>query len=129
MIKVLLADDTEMLRRIIRRIMSMDVQIDVLGEAGNFAETIELACRLHPDIVVLDLHMPDGEYFSPADVKAGLLKSGARIIAMSIFQDEEAKLASKILGAPLLDKMNLASELVPAILREMNLRSFAAKAS
>jgi DNA-binding NarL/FixJ family response regulator len=61
MVKVLLADDTEMLRRIIRSILSIEREIEVVGEAANFAETIALTERLKPDIVVLDLHMPDGQ--------------------------------------------------------------------
>jgi hypothetical protein len=48
----------------------------------------------------------------------GVKFDGRNSLAISLFQDAETKIASTVLDAPLLEKMNLASELIPAILKE-----------
>ena len=119
MVTVLLADDTEIMRRMIRRLLSTENQIVIVGEAANFTEAIALCVELKPDVVILDLHMPDREkMLSLANLKASLATCASRIIAISLFQDAETRIASRVLDVPLLEKMNLALELIPAILRE-----------
>ena len=58
-IRVLLADDHALVRQGFRRILEDEPDIVVAGEAGGGAEAIELADRLGPDVVVLDLGMPE----------------------------------------------------------------------
>jgi DNA-binding NarL/FixJ family response regulator len=59
MITVLLADDYPLVRRNVRRILEMDPDLLVVGEASDRVETIHLLQQLQPDILVLDLEMPD----------------------------------------------------------------------
>ncbi|MGD0993425.1 MAG: chemotaxis-specific protein-glutamate methyltransferase CheB [Gemmatimonadales bacterium] len=58
MIRVLLAEDSLTVRRLLVEQLRSDSEIEVVGEANNGAEAVEQACRLHPDIVAMDVHMP-----------------------------------------------------------------------
>jgi DNA-binding NarL/FixJ family response regulator len=111
-IKVLLADDSNVVRTAIVHILAQDP----VGEAATFAETLRLTTALKPDILVLDLHMPDEPEYSPQIVKSQVLHSIDCILAISIWNDEQAKALADRLGAKtLLDKTKLYSELIPAI--------------
>jgi DNA-binding NarL/FixJ family response regulator len=55
---ILIADDNPRLRALIRRISTQDPDLQVVGEAGDGAEAIQLAHLLRPDIVLMDLVMP-----------------------------------------------------------------------
>lgn len=59
MIRVLLVDDAAELRRAVRLALRRHGDFEVVGEAGTGAEAVELATALRPDIVVLDLGLPD----------------------------------------------------------------------
>ncbi len=116
---VLVADDSEIMRKVITHFLKDDSEIEVLGEVGNFAQTMLLAIKLHPHVVVLDLHMSDERIVTPSQIKASL--NGSRLIAMSIWKDHETKSLAEAYGAvTLLDKTRLASELIPAIKRYAN---------
>ena len=58
-IRVLLADDFPLLRQGIAGALSTDPGIDIVGEAENGVEALRLAHELRPDVVLLDLHMPE----------------------------------------------------------------------
>jgi len=111
---VLLADDNECVRAAILRLLQNDPDIQVLAQGASYAQTIELASKLHPQVIVLDIHMNDERTVTPAQLKSALM--GSRLLAMSIWNDDETKSLAKTIGAAsLLDKSELASELIPAI--------------
>ncbi|WP_019355583.1 response regulator [Streptomyces sp. AA1529] len=56
--RVLIADDQEMVRRGMRRILEQQADIEVVGEAVDGAEALEAAIRLRPDVALLDVRMP-----------------------------------------------------------------------
>ncbi|MEW2221708.1 response regulator transcription factor [Streptomyces sp. NPDC006990] len=56
--RVLIADDQEMVRRSMRRILEQQADIEVVGEAADGAEALEAAIRLRPDVALLDVRMP-----------------------------------------------------------------------
>ncbi|MET9435977.1 response regulator transcription factor [Streptomyces sp. NPDC006551] len=58
MIRVLLADDETMIRAGVKAILTTDPGIDVVAEAGDGREAVELARRHRPDVVLLDIRMP-----------------------------------------------------------------------
>ena len=58
LIKILLADDHEVVRKGLKALLSAEPDFDILGEAGDGIDTIELVSKLQPDILVLDLMMP-----------------------------------------------------------------------
>jgi two-component system, chemotaxis family, protein-glutamate methylesterase/glutaminase len=57
-IRLLIADDFEIIRHTIARVVSLDGDIEVIGEANNGLEAVEKTCQLHPDVVLLDMRMP-----------------------------------------------------------------------
>ena len=60
MIRVLLADDQAMIRSALAALLSLEADLDVVGEAGTCAEAIDLAARTRPDVILLDVQMPSG---------------------------------------------------------------------
>ena len=58
MIRIVLADDHDLMRRGIRGLLESEPDIEVCGEAANGREAFELTSRLKPDVIVLDLGMP-----------------------------------------------------------------------
>ena len=58
LIKVLLADDLAQIRAVLRRALEKDGRFEVIGEAENGTEAVQMAWSLRPDALVLDLAMP-----------------------------------------------------------------------
>jgi DNA-binding NarL/FixJ family response regulator len=115
-IKVLLADDSDVMRRAIAKLLNEEPSTSLVGEAKGFAETIRFANQLRPDVLVMDLHMSDEREYSPESVRFQLSIYSGCIVAISVRNDEQAKALAKRLGARvLLDKVYLYSELIPAI--------------
>ena len=59
MIRVLLADDQRLVRSGFRMILRADPELEVVGEAGDGVEAVELAGALAPDVVLMDVRMPN----------------------------------------------------------------------
>jgi DNA-binding NarL/FixJ family response regulator len=57
-IRVLIADDHKVVRRGLRLFLEFDSDIEIVGEATNGAEAVELARQLRPDVVLMDMVMP-----------------------------------------------------------------------
>jgi DNA-binding NarL/FixJ family response regulator len=56
--RVLIADDKELVRRGIARLLSVDKELEIGGEASNSSETLQKADELTPDLILLDISMP-----------------------------------------------------------------------
>jgi CheY-like chemotaxis protein len=81
-----------------------------------FAETLQLAAGLKPDVLLLDLHMRDEREYPSELVKSQILLHTKCIVAISLYNDDDARALAESFGAQvLLDKMKLYSELIPAI--------------
>jgi DNA-binding NarL/FixJ family response regulator len=117
-VRVLIADDADVIRKAIRDVLACERTVEVCGEARTLSQTLDLATSLKPDVILLDLHMPDSDSPESGFVKLRLLSTGSRILAISLWQDEETKIIAQSYGAKgLLDKGKLFDELVPAIQR------------
>jgi two-component system response regulator DevR len=116
-IRVLLADDSEIVRRAIRNLLRSQPEIELVGEAADFRQTIRMMNDLNPEVIVLDLHMPDGTESTLLDVRSHL-SHGSRLLPMSAWNDESTKALADSLGTfPLLDKMELSDKLIPTIMQ------------
>ena len=118
-IRLLIADDSEAIRRAICVLLQTQTDIAVCGEAGNYAELLKKFNATTTDVVLMDIRMPGEKLFTPATIKGHL--HGSCLLAMSFANDEETVNLAKEYGAlKLLDKMELASTLIPAIEECMN---------
>lgn len=116
-ITVLLADDEEVVRRAITRFLVPHPAIKLVGEAANFAQTIQRANDLKPQIIVMDLHLPRGHKDCDRDLQS-CLNQGSQLVAISFANDIEAEaLAASFGAAKLLDKTKLFDELIPTIMQ------------
>jgi two-component system response regulator DevR len=59
-IRVLLVDDSEMVRTGLRTLLGTEPAIEIVGEAANVATAVEACARMKPDVVLLDIRLPDG---------------------------------------------------------------------
>ena len=96
--RTLLVDDVEDFRVLLRILMEQDGRFDVVGEAGDGSEALELATELAPDVVVLDLAMPvmDGLTALPALREA---VPDVRVVVLSGFPTDEMGPAAEQAGA------------------------------
>jgi two-component system, NarL family, invasion response regulator UvrY len=113
--KVLLADDLDLIRNAIKRILRKEPSIQVVGEAATFEQLVAMVADLKPNIVLLDLSMP-GADVDPDIVRIKLCESAQHVLAFSIWTDQEAQELAKRYGSTeLLDKASLSLTLLPAI--------------
>jgi DNA-binding NarL/FixJ family response regulator len=116
-VRVFLADDSNIMRDAIRKLLDGEPSIKIVGEADTFTGAIQMLPESKADVLLLDLHMPQKR-----ELQAPLIQSQLscvrHTIAISFANDEEArKLAASYGAATLLDKMSLYSDLVPAVMQ------------
>jgi DNA-binding NarL/FixJ family response regulator len=95
---VLLVDDEPLVRLGFSMVLAAHDDLQVVGEAGNGAQAVELAGRLRPDVVVMDVRMPvlDGVAATRRIVSAGL---PSRIVVLTTFDLDEYAFAALQAGA------------------------------
>lgn len=97
-IRVLLVDDHEVVREGLRTLIARHPRMGVVGEAGTAAEAVEAAARAKPDVVIMDVRLPDG-----SGVEACRTVRDARpetaVIMLTSYADDEALFASIVAGA------------------------------
>jgi PAS domain S-box-containing protein len=88
-LRVLLADDHEIVRQGLVSLLSEETSIEIVGEAANGREAVNLADQLEPDVVIMDVSMPlmDG-YEATRQIKASLPQ--VRVVALSMYNECEA---------------------------------------
>jgi two-component system, NarL family, response regulator DevR len=62
-IRLALVDDSEVVRAGLKALLGMEPAIEIVGEGGNVAQGVELVARLKPQVVLLDIRLPDGTGF------------------------------------------------------------------
>lgn len=113
-VKVLLADDSQVIRQGIRNLFQYHPGITVVGEAESLDEAVTKAAELLPDVVVLDLHLLSGGVTSTQRDSI----SRMTIVVITFGADASSKTLAQRIGAQaVLDKSDLWTELVPAILK------------
>ena len=86
MIRVLLADDHAMVRKGFRLILEAQPDMEIAGEAGNGREAVGLAEKLHPDVVVMDVAMPELNGIE-ATRRLAVSSPHTRVLALSMHKD------------------------------------------
>ncbi len=97
-IRLLLVDDHEVLRLGLKTLFTETENIQVVGEAGTRAAAVSEADRLHPDVVLMDVRLPDG---SGIDACREIRNASpeTRVLFLTSFADDQAVMATIMAGA------------------------------
>jgi DNA-binding NarL/FixJ family response regulator len=97
-IRIVIAEDQAIVRRGSALLLSMEPDMEVVGQARNGVEAIELAQLLHPDVVLMDLHMPvKGGVAATREITQAL--PGTQILVLTTLDDDETVFEAVRAGA------------------------------
>ena len=118
-IRLLLVDDHEVVRVGLRTVLHNNQGITVVGEAGTKAAAVRAVNRLKPDIVLMDVRLPDG---SGVEASRDILSRhpATRIIFLTSYADDDSALASVLAGAQGYVLKNIDSDLLIRSIRAVS---------
>lgn len=98
MIKVLLVDDQSLIRQGLKALLELEPDIEIVGEAENGEQAINLVAQLQPDVILLDIRMPimDG-VAATREIQKRFAKT--KILVLTTFDDDEYVSAAMQNGA------------------------------
>lgn len=117
---LLIADDHQLMREGLRALMSKQEDVEVVGEAANGQDAFEMACSLQPDVVIMDITMPE---LNGVEAARKITKHcpGVKVLALSVHRDQNfvmdmfrAGAAGYLLKDCALDELALAIRMVMA---------------
>ena len=109
---VLIVDDTASIRRALQKVFRSEADFAVCGEAENGREAIEMAQELHPDLIVLDLSMPEMNGIEAAKTLKQLMPAVPLIVFSGYSDAFTAEEAHSIGISALVSKTEHVSHLV-----------------
>ena len=90
MIRVVIADDQQLVRAGFRALLAAESDIDVVGEAASGVETLELVRSAHPDVVLMDIRMPDGDgLWATQQIAADATLESVHVVIVTTFELDE----------------------------------------
>ena len=97
-LRLLVVDDHEVVRQGLVSLLDRRSGFEVVAQAGTVAESIALAARHEPDLVIMDVRLPDGSGIEACrEIRAA--RPATRVIMLTSYPDEEAVLSAIIAGA------------------------------
>jgi DNA-binding NarL/FixJ family response regulator len=117
MIRVVIADDQQLIRAGFRSLLESEPDLEVVADAGTGAETVELVTRLRPDVVLMDIRMPGGDGLWATEQIAGDPElSGTHIVIVTTFElDDYVVRAIRAGASGFLVKDTEPTELIRAV--------------
>jgi len=97
-IRVLLADDHAILRSGLRALLNLEPDMEVVGEASNGREAVDLAQRLRPDVIVMDISMPEMDGLAAARAIREIEFAG-HIVMLTVHAEEAYLFETLRIGA------------------------------
>lgn len=114
-VRVLVADDNELLRAGLATVLASDAEIEVVGEAADGPSAVRLAARLSPDVVLMDVEMPGGDGVT-ATARIAAEQPAVRVLILTMFDLDEYVLEGLRAGASgFLLKTTQPADLVAAV--------------
>lgn len=98
-LRVLLVDDHAMMRAGFRTILSLEPDIDVVGEAASGVEALAAAARLRPDVICMDVQMPDMDGLEATRQLTADPASEAAVLIVTTFDRDDYLFAALAAGA------------------------------
>ena len=90
MIRVAIADDQQLIRGGFRSLLESESDLEVVGEAGTGTEAVALVTAQRPDVILMDIRMPDGDgLWATEQIAANADLAGTRIIIVTTFELDE----------------------------------------
>jgi DNA-binding NarL/FixJ family response regulator len=90
MIRVAIADDQQLIRAGFRSLLEAETDFEVVGEAGTGAEAVALVTRERPDVVLMDIRMPDGDgLWATGQIVANPALVSTHIVIVTTFELDE----------------------------------------
>jgi two-component system response regulator DevR len=97
-LRLLVVDDHEVVRQGLVALLDRKAGFEVVAQAGSVAEAIDAAKRFEPDLVIMDVRLPDGSGIEACrEIRAA--RPETRVIMLTSYPDEEAVLSAIIAGA------------------------------
>jgi DNA-binding NarL/FixJ family response regulator len=97
-LRLLIVDDHEVVRQGLVAVLSRHEEFQIVAEAGTVAESIAAARRFEPDLVVMDVRLPDGSGIEACrEIRTEL--PATRVVMLTSYPDEEAVLSAILAGA------------------------------
>jgi DNA-binding NarL/FixJ family response regulator len=97
-IRVLVADDHPAFRRGVALMLADVPDVHLVGDAETGARVVELATELHPDVVLMDLRMPELDGIE-ATRRLGVLEPAPAVVVLTMFEDDDSVFAAMRAGA------------------------------
>ena len=95
---ILIVDDHPLFRKGLRALLATMPQVQVVGEAASGADAVRMAGELQPGLVLMDLHMPNGDGLTAIrQIAAGGHRS--HILVVTMFEDDDSVFAAMRAGA------------------------------
>ncbi|RLV65791.1 Two-component system response regulator [Streptomyces sp. CBMAI 2042] len=114
--RVVVADDEEMVRTALRAILDAEEGIEVVGEAATGAEAVSVVRALRPDVVLMDVRMPEIDGIRATEQILATLEDPPRIVVVTTFENDAYVYDALHAGAAgFLLKRSAAEELVQAV--------------
>lgn len=97
-VRLLIVDDHEVVRLGLRALLGGRPEFEIVGEARSVAEAVNTAASASPDVVIMDVRLPDGSGVEACrEIKAA--RPQTQVVMLTSYADEEAVEASVIAGA------------------------------
>ena len=97
-IRIVIAEDQALVRRGAAMLLSMEPDMEVVGQARNGVEAVELAQLLHPDVILMDLHMPlKGGVAATREIRRAL--PNTQVLVLTTLNDDETVFEAVRAGA------------------------------
>lgn len=118
MIRILLVDDHRLMRDGMKTLLSLEGDLEVVGEAGNGSEGVQQALALKPDVVLMDIRMPGmNGVEATREIRRALPET--KVLVLTTFDDDDMVMEALLEGAAGYLTKDLPAEQIAAAVRQV----------